>query len=385
MSSFGPTGLTLDGLNEIFGKIIADVQALQGDNIKETQDGVLGGYTTILSEAIADQNELIEYVVVSFQPSNAFGVFLSELVRFNGITRNEQSFSQVQLQVTANTAGVTLPAGKTVSDPDNAAVLFQTDAEIVVAPSATESVSASAVNPGPIEAAPNTLTKIENPTFGWASVTNAAAATTGFNEETDTELRARRDIAAARVAASGEAAIFTALFDIQDVSDVAVHSNRGTVTDALGVPPGQVWSIVEDGAAQDIAQVLSEHVAAGIGTFGAVSTIYANPITGQDETWKYSRPTEKPTYITLELLKGADYPGDGDDQIKASVNAYFVEVQKLGVKVGYFRVADAVNEVEGHDIQSMLIGFTSPPTGTSDLTVAINEKAVTDDTRIVIV
>lgn len=382
MSSFDPTGIDLDTLDEIFAKIIADIQSLQGDNVKSTQDGVMGGFLTIISEALADQNELVEQVVTSFQPSNAFGVFLSELVRFNGITRNEQSFSQVSLSITANTAGLTLNAGALVSDPNNAAALFQTDATIVVAPSATESVSASAVNPGPVEAVAGTLTKIETPTFGWASVTNLVDATSGFNEETDTELRARRDIAAARVAASGEAAIFTALFDIQDVTDVAVHSNRGTTTDVLGVPAGQVWAIVEDGALQDIGKVLSEHVAAGIGTFGAVDIIYPNPITGQDEPWKISRPTEKGTYIQLSLSKTADFPGDGEEQIQDSVIAYFDEVQKLGVRVGYFRVADAINEVPGHDIQSMKIGFTSPPLETGDLPVAINEKAVTDETRI---
>lgn len=382
MSAFTPDGIEIDRLDDIFEKIIADLRSLWGDNTKDTPDSVLGGLVTILSESIADQNELIESVVSAFQPSKATGVFLSELVRFNGIERNESRFTTVILDCTAD-PGVptTIPLGSIVEDPATG-IQVQTTAPITIPAGTTAPVAAEAIEEGAIEIGANTLTKIVTAQFGWISVNNPATGVTGQAEESDTALRLRRDIAAEQKASCSVAALFTALANIQDVTDVAIHDNKGATTDSLGVPPGQVWSIVEGGTEADIIEEISAHVAGGIGTFGAISAIYNDPVTGYAETIRYSRPTLLNTWLIVDLTRDSKYPGDGDDQIIEKLVDYFDENQNLGTTVVNSRLYSVVNEVPGHTINAIYQGFAASPTGTADLQVAINEKTITDVTRI---
>jgi len=384
MSSFTPDGIEIDRFDDIFLKIIADLKSLWGDNIKDTPDSVLGGFTTIFAEAVADQNELIESVVSAFQPSKATGVFLSELVRFNGIDRNEQKFTTVTLNCTADPGTpTTIPAGSIVEDPVTG-IQVQTTAPITIPAGNTDPVAAEALEEGAIEIEPNTMTKIVTAQFGWVSVNNPAAGVTGQAEESDSALRLRRDIASEQKASCGVAAIFTALFDIREVTDVAVHDNKGSSTDLLGVPPGQVWCIVEGGTEADIIEEISTHLAGGIGSFGAISAIYNDPVTGYAETINYSRPTLRNTWIIVNLTRNSKYPGDGDDQIIKKLVDYFDETQKLGTDVINSRLYSVVNEVPGHTINAIYQGFAASPGSTADLTVAINEKAITDDTKITV-
>lgn len=378
MSSFTPTGITIDRMEDIFDKIIADLKSYWGDNIKTDPQSSIGARVTIFSEAIADQNELIEAVVSAFQPSKATGVYLSELVKLNGITRNEAEFSTVALTLTANSAGTTVPAGSLVADPDTG-VQFAIDSPVVIPPSGIAlGISATAVDSGPVVAEAGTLTQIVNPVYGWALVNNPADAIVGFNEESDTELRARREVAASQTASSGVRGIYTAIADIQEVTDVYVHDNKGTTTDSFGVPAGHIWAIVEGGSNADIAEAIFSRLAAGIGMFGSTTHLLADAVTGQTYAIKFSRPTEVDIYISMTLEKSSSYPGDGDDQIKDAISDWFDDVQKIAKDVEWSRLFDPINSIPGHTVSELYIGFTTNPTGTANLPISINEKAVID-------
>lgn len=391
MSSFDPTGLTIDRLDDIFEKIIADLKSLWGENLKDTADSVIGGLTTIISEAIADQNELVESVVSAFQPGKATGVFLSELVRMNGIDRNENRFTTVILNCTADPAvPTTIPIDSIVKDPATD-LQVRTVAPITIPAGTTVPVSAEAIEEGALSIEIGTMTEIVTPVFGWASVTNSAVGETGQAEEKDPALRARRDIASQQKASAGVAAIFTSLFDIQEVTDVYVHDNKGTVSDSLGVPAGQVWSIVEGGLEADIIEQISLHTAGGIGTFGAIPAVYNDPVTGNPETINYSRPALKNTWLIVNLTRGTKYPGDGDTLISDALVAYFLANQKLGANVvnsDLYSVVNAAvnpNGIKGVlSINAIYQGFTASPGSDADLAVAVNEKAITDGTRITV-
>lgn len=385
MSSFGPTGIVVDRQVDVFNALIADLQALWGENIKTTGDAIIGGLMTIWSEAIADQNESVEGVVAAFQPSKAIRTFLSELVRFNGIERNEAEFSTVSVTITANSAGSTVLAGSVISDPLDSAVKFIIDNTTVLAPSASQLVSATAQEDGPVVAAAGTLTKIDTPLLGWASVTNPADADEGLNEESDTALRARRDRAAEQKSSAGVAAIFTAVSDIQDAVDVIVHQNTGSSTDSFGVQPGAVWVIVRGGNDADIAQAISEHLSGGIGTFGTTSFAHPNiAVPGGIETINFSRPAFRDIFISITLNRGPSYPGDGDDQMQANLLTHFDDNQKLNIDVLRSRLYTPINLVLDQSVEDLFIGFTSSPTGEDDLPITVNEIAVTDNLKIVI-
>jgi uncharacterized phage protein gp47/JayE len=370
----------MDSQDDALDKIVADLQSAFGENIRTTPDAVFGQLANIFAEVVGDQNELITVMANQFNPQTASGTFLSQMVLFNGIKRKEAEFSSVSLSVTANTGGCTIPAGSLVSDPV-VGEQFATDSLIVVAPSATESVSATAVNSGPIEAAVDTLTKIDTPILGWESVTNPAAAVAGFNEETDPELRARREVAASQTGASTVAAIFTAVNNIDEVEDLKVVANNTPAT-VNGVPPQHIFLIVLGGADVEIAQALFETVAAGIGYHNlgipatSVDYNYPDPVTGDTYLIKFERPTDETVNIDIALDVDVEtFPPDGVDQIKAAVLAYFDTNQRIGVDVIRSRLYTPVNTVPGHSITSLLIGLGA--TAEQDIELQDFERAVT--------
>jgi uncharacterized phage protein gp47/JayE len=389
MSTFDSTGLTMDRLDDAQQKLETDLQDAFGENIRITPDSVFGQIIGIFAEVVSSQNELIETVANQGNPNTASGAFLSQLVQFNGIQRKEAEFSSVSLNCTAGATGTTIPAGSLVSDPV-IGEQFATDVELVVGSGATESVSATAVNSGPIEAAADTLTKIDTPILGWETVTNPAAAVAGLNEETDSELRTRRQIAAAQQGASNVAAIFTAIANIDEVADLKVFQNNTTGT-IENVPPQHIFAIVLGGSDADIAEALFDTVAAGIGYYNrgvgtSVDYYLADPVTGDTYLIKFERPTDVTIDIDITLVVDvAEYPPDGDDQIKAAILTYFDETQKISEDLIRSRLYTPVNTVPGHSITSILIAKEGETTAVQNIQIATYERAVTTTTNITIV
>lgn len=99
----------------------------------------------------------------------------------------------VSLTFTASAAGATVPAGTVVrTGAALDALRFTTDAELVLAPSASGSVAATCATTGEAgNANIGTITKLETPVAGVVSVTNAAAATGGASAEEVGALEAR--------------------------------------------------------------------------------------------------------------------------------------------------------------------------------------------------
>lgn len=393
MSTIDENGIVIDRFDEVKAGIDADLKAAFGEGIKLSADSVFGQLSAIIAERVSDQNELIELVAQIFNPQATPGVFLSQLVKINGIDRNEAVFSTVSLSVTANTAGSTIPAGSTVSDPA-VGEKFAIDSTVVLLPGQTKSVSATAVNAGFIEAPAGTLTKINTPVYGWASVTNPADASPGALEESDQELRIRRDIAAQGGGSANAAAIYTALLEVTGVDLAAVYENKTSLTDSRGIPPHSIWAVVRGGADADIAEVLLDKTAAGAGWYGSTTVPFADPITGETYDVKFSRPTEIPIYITFVLSKGASYPSNGDELIAENTVKFFdgefylnnvlLEPFGLSDNVVASRLYTPANTVQGHSITEIRIGTAPNPVGSADIPIAPDELAGTDETKITV-
>jgi len=394
MSTFDNTGLTVDTYQETKAAIEADLKAAFGESIRLDPQSVFGQIVAIISERIANQNELIQILSGNFNPNSANGTILSELVMLNGIERREAVYSSVSLTVTANSKGSTIPAGSQVSDPITG-VKFATDSETVVAPSGTEQVSATAIEPGAIVAEAGSLTKIETPVFGWASVTNASAASVGSLEESDTDLRIRRHNAARANGAGSTGAIYSALANIDSVDLVSVLDNKTSETDSRGIPANSIWCVVRGGTDEEIAAVIYTAAPAGIGWYGSDYYDYADPITGQTFRVYWSRPVDVPIYVKVELHKTAAYPSNGDNLIKQQIVDYFtgafdldgtlIAPFSLGATIQASRLYSPINTVGGHSIHAVKIGLTNPPTSSADLVLASDELPTIDTASITVV
>lgn len=384
MSSIDSTGLTIDRLVDIIADYSTTIKGSLGDNTRTHAQSVIGQFIQLFATAISEQQQLIQGVADSFNPNAAAGAPLSTLVLLNGIRRQENEYSTVSLQCTATADGTTILAGSLVSDPATG-VQVATDIDLVLGASAVGNVSATAVETGAQSATAGTLTQIDTPTFGWVDVTNLAAMTEGVDEETDTELRVRRAKVAERSGSGSTSAIFGAVSDVSGVSQTKVLANNGTSVDANGIQPQHVWVIVEGGSDADIAAAIFSTVGAGIGTTGTTAYLYYDPVSGESYTVRYSRPSDVPIYVIVNLTVDGNYPVDGDTQVENALIAYFEANQSLGDDVIQTALYTPVNTVDGITrIDSIYIGTTPAPAGTANISINVDETAVTSAAEITV-
>lgn len=89
---------------------------------------------------------------------------------------------------------------------------------------------------GPISAPANSLTEILTPVAGWASLTNPQAGITGRNQETDAELRLRREQSLHLLGAATVEAIRSRLLqEVPGVTSVTVFENVTLTQDPISV------------------------------------------------------------------------------------------------------------------------------------------------------
>lgn len=166
---------------------------------------------------------------------------------------------------------------------------------------------------GAFGAVPNALNQIATPVQGWSSINNLVGATVGQAQEIDSALRVRRD---AELAATGNAvvnAIRSRLLLLNQNSTDPLHlpilactpfHNDTDLTDANNVPPHAVEVLVLYAGAdnpttnQDIANAVFASVGAGIATTGNQTATVVDS-QGNNQTVKWSKPTQVPVYATL--------------------------------------------------------------------------------------
>lgn len=383
ISYYSGGSLVIGTLDEYIAEIEQRYKDLYGDNIRTGAQSVFGQHARLKAELLADLAALMGYVAAQSNPETANGAALSEALLFNGITRNAKQYSTVTLECGADAAGATIPAGTQVSD--GAGTIFAIDSETVVAPNDIELAPATAVEEGAITAEAGTLTTIEQPVYGWASVTNPLAAVVGNLEESDPAAKARRRAAAVGVGGGSASYVEKKLRDIDNVTDVSVYVDYSK----------HAHIVVEGGTDADIATTLHRSVGAGTVYEGTTIVNYTDADTGQDDTIRFYRAVEKPIYITLYIEKLMGYAGaGGDDLVRQRVLDYFageLEVEgenqprpRLGETVTVGKVSLGPDTVDKCFVRSALIGFDASPTSAEDLSMERWWRPSTSADKIVI-
>lgn len=378
MSDYGITdeGFKPKRLNLLLEELNDLIKSVYGDNFNVSPESPDGQVNGIISESNANLWELAEKSYNAFNPSAATGAALSNLVQLNGITRLPATSSRVQLSITG-TAGITVPAGSLVSTSDTGDQ-FSTEQAITLDGAGNGSVFASAVNTGPIIALAGTVTEIDTPTTGWSTVTNSVDAQTGTSEETDVELRSRRERSVARDAQAIIDAIFAAIANVPGVNHAVVLENDTDVTDSNGLPPHSFQAIVVGGVDESIGDAIWLKKPAGVKSFGN-TTVQITDSQDIHHNISFSRPTEVDIYVEVTLNTFAEYPANGDDLIKQAIvdyaNGDLIAGRdfSLADDVVYTRLYTPINSVQGHEISDLKIGTSPSPTGTSNIPISTTE------------
>lgn len=381
MADYGvtPTGFNRKRLDLLLEELNSEMKAIFGDNFNVSPESPDGQVNGIKAESDANLWELTEEAYNAFNPGAVTGVTLSNLVQLNGLTRLAATSSRAQLTITG-TAGTVIPADSLISTSDTGDQ-FATEVGITLDGSGNGAVFASSISIGPIQALAGTLTVIDTPITGWATVTNSSNATVGTDEETDVELRARRERSVAQQAQNILDALYSAVNNLDGVSQAVVLENDTDTEDANGLPPHSFQVIVVGGDNTEIANIIWKNKPAGIKAFGTTTEAIVDS-QGISHNISFSRPTEVNIFVEVTLTTDSDYPTDGDELIKEAIVDYANGrlIEGLGFTLGdnviYTRLYTPINTVPGHEISDLQIGLVSPAVGTSNISIAATEVPV---------
>lgn len=240
-----------------------------------------------------------------------------------------------------------------------------------------------ATTTGPIEAEANTLTNILTPQLGWDSATNPLAASTGTNKETDEELRERFRNTKFERASNILEALYSALISVDTVEEVRIYENDTDVTDVNGVPPHSFMSIVLGGVSFDIANTIWENKPMGIMSYGD-TVVQITDSQGFSHDIGFKIPDPAQVYVSIALTTDSLFPATGEDDIKSAIISYFENNFNIGDDVVYSRLYTPINSVAGHQVDSLFIGTSPSPVGTSNISIAFDQIATISSANITI-
>jgi uncharacterized phage protein gp47/JayE len=240
-----------------------------------------------------------------------------------------------------------------------------------------------AVNAGPIDQPANTIDTILTPMLGWDGVINPVAGSSGEDRETDEQLRLRFRNGKFDRATNSIDSIYSALINLNGVTEVTIYENDTSLPDANGVPGHSFLPIVSGGLSTDIANAIWENKPIGILSYGN-TTVSISDDQGFPHAISFSRPNPVVIYISMDITTDVNFPANGNDQIRSALIAYFAANFGTGDDVIYSRLYTAINSVPGHQVNSLTVGTTPSPVGTSNVSIAFDQIASLNSSNIII-
>lgn len=235
---------------------------------------------------------------------------------------------------------------------------------------------------GPNIQAPNTINTIATPQLGLDSVSNPLSATIGTNRESDEDYRIRfRDTKFQRATNIIEA-LYSALYTLDSVNNVAIYDNDTDIIDTNGVLPHSFWTIVDGGLETDIARAIWLNRPTGIRSQGGLSIDILDS-QGYTRTVKFSRPSNVDIHVEMTLTTNTNFPVDGIDQIKKNLINH-IQALRIGEDVVFSRLYTPINSVAGHQVDSLAISVDGVTFSASNIAIGLDQKAVLTANNITI-
>ncbi len=301
-------GLTVSTLNEIISDLEQGYRDIYGNDINLDQNSPDGQLLNIQAQAMRDIREILVSINNGFDPDQAVGTILDQRVAINNIQRQGGTFTIQPVDITVDRT-VTLDGldgdfnlidgeGYTIQDNDgNEFILIDT----ITLTAGTYSLNFRAREIGLVETIVGTITEPVTYVLGVTTINNSSGALqTGQDEETDSELRIRRQKSVS-IASNGYLnGLLATILNLDGVTDARLYENPTNVTDADGIPPHAIWLIVEGGSNEDIANSIYSKKSYGANMRGDVEveiTTASNAIF----TAKFDRPTAKDLYIRFDI------------------------------------------------------------------------------------
>lgn len=245
------------------------------DEVKQTDVSAVEGtfsFDTLAANAKEFEKAYAEMdlMVEAMFPQTSWGKYLDYLAEeLAGLTRRAATKASVELTITG-TAGVTVPAGSVFAT--SGGTNFQTNASAQIGDGGTATVKATAMTAGAGgNVLAGTINTIPVSIYGVTSVTNAADAYDGYEEEADGPLLERLLFAVRQPATSGNVYHYiewaTAVSGVGAVKVLPLWNGNGTVKVI-------VVDMLKDVPSEDLLQAVREAIAEEA-PIGATVTVVA--------------------------------------------------------------------------------------------------------------
>ena len=298
-------GLVTQSLDEIISNLQNAFRSIYGSDINVDSNSPDGQMIGILAQLKADLLDLGTQVYNSFDPDVAQGSALDSRVAMNGIQRIGGTYTVAPVAITVDRAltlyGLDQNVETVFTVADTSGNQFQLVSTNAFAVPGTATLNFQAVEVGAVDVSVNTITAQVTVVIGVTVVNNPApVGVVGQDEETDADLRLRRQASLAIGSTNSLDSLRAALANLDAVTDSYVWENYTRVADAYGVPGNTIWAIVEGGAAADIGAAIYAKRSAGCGMFGSEAVDVTQP-NGDIFEVAYDLPEYVPIYIHFTL------------------------------------------------------------------------------------
>lgn len=299
-------GLTVSTAAEMRATLYAKMRAIYGSDINLDQDSPDAQMLEIFIISMVDALETAVNIYNSFDPDKAVGRVLDQRVGLNGIQRKAGTYTIVPIQVEISQAVTLFGLDQTVEDvytiSDDSGTEFQLSATIDLPSPGTYTLIFQASEPGKVEVLVNTIVNPVTVILGVVSVNNPdPAITIGIDEETDAELRIRRQKSTSIASEGFIDGLKAALSNVNGITDVAVYENDTSINpDANGTPAHSIWVVVDGVYNQsEVANIIYAKRGTGAGMRGEITfPIVRN---GKSFVVKWDEVILENLYIELEI------------------------------------------------------------------------------------
>lgn len=315
--------------------------------------------------------------------TDAIGTPLDELVANNGITR----FPATKSLVTVTLSGTAFTVVNNGVVSDTSGNLWILPVSVTIGSGGTVSVTATAQQFGPINAAPGTVTQIQTPTAGWVSVTNPNAAGVGQNIETDGTLKSRQAVATAGPTQTVVGGIVSAVRDLPGVVAAQIYENQTNaplssingVTNPGGFPANSLTLVVTGGDDTQIAAAYGLRKNPGVLSNGTTHVNYVDTA-GVNTLIGFYRPTLNPLDFTITIKALAGYSDTVRETARKAISDY-VNALPAGSTIIISEIFQVISNSDVNNtisIKLVTVGNHNGSQFNNDAALAFNRKPTSD-------
>lgn len=298
---FTNTGMVPPTRQEISNALWNMFREAFGQDLNSDPRTPQGQLVTSLTAALVDNNDSMIELGNQFDPRFATGVWQEALGAIYFITRRGETSSVVMLSFIGQ-SGVVIPDGFVViDDADNE---WATNGQASIGADGTATVEAKCLTPGPISAAPLTITTFKQTIDGLDRVENPAAAARGSLEESRLDFELRRAMSVAKNSKNMNNSVYGAVADIEGVIDAFVIDNPTDNTITVGetnypmIRNSLLVSVV-GGSEQEIAKQILIKGGTGCSFVGNTDVLYRDTESGNAFPPEYVVTFLRPTHVNV--------------------------------------------------------------------------------------